>query len=300
VTPGQPRRVLVDAHTHVFAPAQREARAAVAGRDPAFAAMYADPAAKMATGDDLFAVIERAGLDGAVAAGFAFERPGDIEAQNEHLLETAARSGGRVAALAAVNPSSPGWRREAEAALASGARGFGELRPGNQGWDPLGPAGRGLCELAEAAGAVLLWHVSEPVGHAYPGKTGGISPAGLIQLAAAHPRLPMVAAHLGAGAAFFLQMPELEAAIEALYFDTAAVSLLYHEKAVVRTLDIVGADRVLFGSDFPLLSPARQIRLLERVIPGGAASGAVLGGNADALFFSSRLAAGTGVTCSGT
>jgi predicted TIM-barrel fold metal-dependent hydrolase len=295
----QPRRFVVDAHTHLFAPVQRDRREAVAAHDPGFGAMYADPAAKMATGDDLVAMMERARLAGAVAAGFAFRHAEDIAAQNAHLLETARRSGGRVAVLASVNPTLPGWLSEAEAALAAGARGFGELRPADQGWAPLGPAGRGLCEFAQASGAVLLWHVSEPVGHPYAGKTGGLAPAELIEVAAAFPRLSMIGAHLGAGAAFYLQMPELKAAIEALYFDTAAVSLLYHEKAVVRTLEIAGADRMLFGSDFPLLSPVRQLRLVEDVLPGEHGA-AVLGRNADALFFSSRLAAGTGVTCSGT
>ena len=40
---------LIDAHTHLFAPAQRAERDAIAAREPAFAEMYADPAAKLAT-----------------------------------------------------------------------------------------------------------------------------------------------------------------------------------------------------------------------------------------------------------
>jgi predicted TIM-barrel fold metal-dependent hydrolase len=109
----------------------------------------------------------------------------------------------------------------------------------------------------------------------------------------------MVAAHLGAGAAFFLQMPELQAAIECIYFDTAAVSLLYHEKAVARTVEIVGADRVLFGSDYPLRSPRRQLQAIANALPEPDTRDAVCGGNADALFFSSRLAQSTGVSRSG-
>lgn len=293
------RAVRVDAHMHAFAPSQRQRREEIAAADATFAEMYGAPAARMATGPELRAAMERAALDGAVAAGFAFASAAEIAAQNEHLAEAAAAAGGRLAWLASVNPALPGWRTGAEAALAAGAAGFGELRPASQGWDPLGPAGRELCELADAVGAVLLWHASEPVGHRYPGKAGGIGPAALIEVACAYPRLRMVGAHLGAGAAFYLQMPELKEPIESLYFDTAAVSLLYHERAVARTVEIAGVDRVLFGSDYPLLSPRRQLDAIENALSGATAREAVCGGNADALFFSSRLARGTGVSRSG-
>jgi uncharacterized protein len=281
--------MLIDAHTHLFAPSQRDERADLAARDATFAEMYADPAAKMAVSGDLLAELDAAGID--VAAGFAFAHAADIDRQNRHLLEAAAASGGRVTALATVNPALPGWRAEAEDALRAGARGFGELRPHNQGWDPLGPRSKELCELAAAHDAVLLWHTSEPVGHRYPGKLGGITPSELIELAAAFPATRMVAAHLGAGASFYLQMPELQAAIKALYFDTAAGSLLYHERTVARLVDVVGADRVLFGSDYPLLSPGRQVAKLRAALPDPPIRDAVLGANADALFFKSQPAA---------
>jgi predicted TIM-barrel fold metal-dependent hydrolase len=175
--------------------------------------------------------------------------------------------------------------------LAAGAAGFGELRPGNQGWDPLGSAGQDLCALAQARGAVLLWHVSEPAGHAYPGKRGGIDAGALVTIAASHPAVRMVGAHLGAGAAFHLLMPELNSGIDYLYFDTAAGSLLYDHRALGTVVDLAGPGRVLFGSDFPLLSPRRQLASVAGTLPERATRDAVCGGNADALFFSSRLAA---------
>ena len=289
----------IDAHMHLFAPQQRDSRARIAERDATFREMYANPAAKMATAEDLAATMTHAGLDGAVVAGFAFADARELERQNSYLLDVAARSGGRIVALATINPALPGWRNEAEAALGAGAMGFGELRPHNQGWDPLGPQGRELCELAAAHGAVLLWHTSESVGHAYAGKQGGISPSCLVNLAAAHRRTAMVGAHLGAGAPFYLAMPELEAAIEALYFDTAAAALLYHHETVARVVDLVGPQRVLFGSDFPLLSPARQLARIGGVLADEAVRDAVLGGNAGRLYFKSRLGPGPGVQNSG-
>jgi uncharacterized protein len=274
---------LVDAHTHVFAPEQARSRDAIARRDPTFAEMYAAPKAKMATTPELLSELDTAGIERAVAAGFAFAAAPDIEAQNDYLLETAAGARGRIIPLATLNPALEGWRRAAEGALARGARGFGELRPHNQGWDPLGPAADALCELAAATGAVLLWHVSEPVGHLYPGKHGGITPPELCELATRHPQVRMIGAHFGGGLPFYLQMPELGKALGNVYFDTAAASLLYDAVSVARLVDLAGQHRVLFGSDYPLLSPRRQIQRITAILPGDAAQ-AVCGGNANTLF----------------
>ena len=272
---------LIDAHTHLFAPAQRDARAAIAERDTTFAEMYGDPAAKMATAEDLRGALDAAGIAGAVIAGFAFASGRDIAEQNEYLAASSGAQG--LIPLATVNPALPGWLPTAERSLAAGARGFGELRPANQGWDPLGPEGRRLCSLAEEAGAVLLWHVSEPIGHSYPGKRGGISAEEVYRLALEFPALRMIAAHLGAGLTFFLHMPEVREALHNIWVDTAAYGLLYDDDSVARLVDLAGPGRVLFGSDYPLLSPRRQLQRITALLPGDVAQ-AVCGGNAEFLF----------------
>ena len=249
--------------------------------------MYGDPAAKMAVARELLAALDEADCDGALVAGFAFTHEPDLIEQNEYLMEAARVSGEMLVPFATVNPALPGWERVAQHAIDLGARGFGELRPHNQRWDPLGDEGRRLCGLARDAELALLWHCSEPVGHGYPGKAGGIAPPELLTLAQDFPGLVMIAGHLGAGASFYLQMPEIRSAIDSLYFDTAAVSLLYDEPSVARLVDLIGPERVLFGSDYPLLSPRRQIERLTAQLPGPVLQ-AVCGGNARRLFSDSN------------
>jgi hypothetical protein len=94
----------------------------------------------------------------------------------------------------------------------------------------------------------------------------------------------MVAAHLGGGLSFYLHMPEVRSAIRNIYFDTAAVSLLYDMESVTQLVALAGRDRVLFASDYPLQSPLRQLARLRAVLTEEAAQ-AVCGGNADRLFF---------------
>ena len=273
--------VIVDAHVHLFPPAQARDREAIAERDAGFAGIYADPRAAMAGAPELLAAMRADGVDVSLALGFAFAGARDVAAQNEYLLAAAAEAPAAIAPFATVNPALRGWERDARRALAAGARGFGELRPGDQGWDPLGAEGRRLAALAGDAGAALFWHASEPVGHAYPGKAGGISPARLIEAAAAAPAVTMVGAHLGAGASFYLAMPEVRAATPNLLFDTAAASLLYEPAVVARLVETAGRGRVLFGSDFPLRRPGAELRrALDGLDAGDAA--AVAGANARA------------------
>ena len=138
---------LFDSHTHLFAPWQVANRAALCAADATFAELYTDERAKLATAEDLVEAMRAAGLDGAVAAGFAFTHERELAQQNEYLVHAAKREAG-IVALATVNPAIAGWEGAARSWVAAGARGFGELRPYNQGWDPLGRQGKALCALA--------------------------------------------------------------------------------------------------------------------------------------------------------
>src|SRR5688572_24450502 len=85
---------VIDAHTHIFAPAQIAGRQAICERDATFAEMYADPKAAMADAPALLSELDAAGIDAAVVAGFAFSNERDIEEQNEYILGTAALTPG--------------------------------------------------------------------------------------------------------------------------------------------------------------------------------------------------------------
>ena len=65
--------MIVDFHTHIFPPAVAADRARYVATDPAFAAMYADPKATLASADDLLVSMERAAIDVSVALGFAWQ-----------------------------------------------------------------------------------------------------------------------------------------------------------------------------------------------------------------------------------
>ena len=49
-----------------------------------------------------------------------------------------------------------------------------------------------------------------------------------------------------------------------VYFDTAASPFLYDPQIYRQAKEIIGADKILFGSDFPLLKPSRYFEELRQ------------------------------------
>jgi len=276
--------VIVDFHTHIFPPVIAANRAHYVDADPAFAAMYADPKASLALAKDLLASMERAVIDVSVAVGFAWRDPETCRLHNDYLIEAAANSDGRIVALCSLPLASGLDAIDAEArrCIAAGARGFGELRPDGLGFDLAGQDGAALARLALDLDALLLFHVTEPVGHRYQGK-GGLSLSAFYGFVCAHPTVKSIGAHWGGGLPFYDEMPEVRETLGRIHVDTAASSLLYGDGVYGRVVNQLGSSSILFGSDYPLLSQARSRRRIEEAELADADRDAILGNNAAML-----------------
>jgi uncharacterized protein len=276
--------VIVDFHTHLFPPAVAADRARYVATDPTFAELYASPEARLATAADLLASMDAAAIDVSVALGFAWTGPDTCRLHNDSLLEAAVASNGRIVAFPTLPLAAGPEAIEAEArrCFDAGARGFGELRPDNLNFDLTGPDGDHLAGLATELDAVLLFHVSEPAGHAYPGKQGGGLTA-FYAFVSAHPDVKAVGAHWAGGLPFYATMPEVKAAMASARVDTAATSLLYDDTIYGRISKLTGPESILFGSDYPLLSQSRSRRRIEESGLAAADIALILGDNAAAL-----------------
>ena len=256
--------MIIDAHTHVFAPEVASQRERLIAADTTFAELYSEPRAKIATVDQLIESMDAAGVDGSVAVGFAWSDAAMARAHNDYLLEAAAKSAGRIVALCTLPLASGDDAIEAEMrrCAAAGAKGFGELRPDNLGFDAAGEPGKRLGRLARELDVALMFHASEPVGHSYAGKRGGGIEA-LYAFVVANPGTRVILAHLGGGLPFYAHMPEVRAALADVRFDTAACNYLYEPSAYTAIASLLGSQSLLFGSDFPLLTQKRARDLLE-------------------------------------
>jgi predicted TIM-barrel fold metal-dependent hydrolase len=78
-------------------------------------------------------------------------------------------------------------------------------------------------------------------------------------------------------------MPEVNLAMNNIFFDTAASPFLYRPQIYSLVAQLVGADRILFGSDYPLLPPARLLKEISSTHLSAAARDLILHGNAEKL-----------------
>ena len=277
--------MIIDAHTHIFPPEICARREDYRARDAWFAQLYEDPRARMATAEDLIAIMDTDGVDRAVACGFAWADEGLCREHNDYILDCVRRYPERVIGMAVVQPRA-GVRavRELERCLQAGLRGLGELFPDGQGFslrdrELLAP----LAEVLRAWDAPLLTHTSEPVGHEYHGK-GHTLPQDVLALAQDFPDLRIICAHWGGGLPFYELMSEVAQALQNVYYDTAASPYLYRWRIFSVAVQLVGAHKILMGSDFPLIRPRTYLLHIAQLPLEEEARQAILGGNAAALW----------------
>ncbi|MDP6663993.1 MAG: amidohydrolase family protein [SAR202 cluster bacterium] len=260
----------VDFHTHIFPPSIADQRERWLERDATFRELYADPKAKLATAGDLIAAMDEDGVDRAVVMGIGWTDQVLAREANDYIIDAARRHPDRLTGFASVNPA---WGdsavTEVERCAHAGLRGVGELHPDTQGF-ALGDEAvmTLLLEVAQAHRLIVTTHSSEPAGHVYPGK-GRTTPDVLwrfIQHAARFPDVKVVCAHWGGGLPFYALMPEVARALGNVYFDTAASPFLYTADVFSVVADLVGVDKILLGSDYPLLRPARLLRQLDESV----------------------------------
>jgi predicted TIM-barrel fold metal-dependent hydrolase len=269
----------VDAHVHVFPPDMIERREAYLSRDRRFGSLYGCAGARMATAEDVLGQMDETGVALSVVFGFAFEDQGLCRTVNDYVLEAVATHPRRLAGLACVSTKGSGAAIELERCLEAGLRGCGELTPGPGSEDIAALAG--IAAILRERDLPLLVHANEPVGHEYQGKSD-FGPAACVALAQAYPGVRIVFAHMGGGTFLYEAMPELRRTLADVYYDTSAVPYLY-DTGIYRAAEATaGKDKLLFGSDYALLSPARYRQGLGELSPE--ARTAVCGENARRVF----------------
>jgi uncharacterized protein len=250
--------MILDFHTHIFPPFFSRERARFFPEEPAFELLYRTPSARMAECGDLLRAMDQEGVDRSVVFGFPWQKAGHFKRHNDYILESVLQHPDRLVGFCAFSPDSPEGRREAERCLDAGLSGVGEIALYLRGLseDSTGLLGE-LLDVCARHQAPILLHTNEPVGHAYPGKTS-VSLSALYALIRQHPTQRFILAHWGGGLFFYaLMKKEVGAVLGNTWFDTAASPFLYRPEVYRMAGEIAGFDKILFGSDFPLLHPGR-------------------------------------------
>lgn len=292
----------VDAHVHLY-PAEVD-------RDPAGWAeangerhwavlctrtrRNGQPVQTLPTLGELLGAMDAAGIERAVLLGWYWENPATCAWQNRFYASCIREYPSRLSAFATLHPAAGREATMAELRRArdDGLIGLGELSPHSQRHPIDDPVFLDTLALAGELGMPVNLHVTDPDSRPFPGRVE--TPADdFLRLARAFPRTTFILAHWGgllpARDPRFREQPNV-------FYDTAASPLLYDNGIWSRATTLLGGERVLFGSDFPLnLYPKLDqlpglIRLADEARKAGMTD-AIMGGNAARL-----LGLGGGIT----
>ena len=256
--------MLVDFHTHIFPGKIRVDRETYFPGEPAFKLLYGMSTSKLEGASEIIDSMDANHVDKSVVFGFPWKKPDTFVRHNDYIMEAIAKYSGRLIGFGCFDPLSRSAASEAERCLGAGLSGIGELAFYESGID--GEACERLAPVmamcAENSVPVLI-HTNEPVGHMYPGKTP-ITLSQIYHLVERYPENRIVLAHWGGGLFFYTLLKKaVRERLKNVYVDTAASPFLYHPEIHRYARDLLGLEKILFGSDFPLISPSRYFRELE-------------------------------------
>ena len=256
--------MIIDCHTHIFPDEIRRNRGSFCKKDEGFSSIYEDSKSKMAGVEDLIASMEESGVGQSVICGFPWSRSDLCSLHNQYLIESSARYPNRFIVFISLIFSDPDWsEKELDRSLKAGVKGVGEIAfyRGEMSFQDIESMKPILTQM-EKRRIPLLFHTNEHLGHSYPGK-GRTPLERFYDLIVSFPNLPILLAHWGGGLPFYELMPEVAKAMANVYYDTAASPFLYSKKIYAVVSEIVGAGKILFGTDFPLIPARRYFEELE-------------------------------------
>jgi predicted TIM-barrel fold metal-dependent hydrolase len=272
--------MLIDAHTHILPASFSQRHAELLARDATYASLFPNPSPRLATTEDLVQEMEQAGIERSVVMGMGWTDSALAAECNDYIIQSVFRYPDRILGFCSVNPAlGDDAVAEVKRCARAGLSGIGELHADTQGFDITDRSlMRPLMDAARDLGMPVAVHASEPVGHLYPGK-GRTTPDKVYRFIENFPENIIICAHWGGGLPFYALMPEVPKVMKNVYFDSAASPFLYRPEVFAAVVGLAGADKVLFGTDYPLIG---QRRLLKQVAASGldiSARQAILGRN---------------------
>ena len=233
------------------------------------------PYSSEAAVSDLHAAMKSAGIDRSVLLHIATK-----ESQHRHVLEFAKETDkDPFISFGSVVPGSETaleyiWRISDE-----GLRGV-KFHPALQRADADLESAMPMYDLIRALNLVVVFHAGWDATYRDEERC---SPRMLLHILKNFPGIKMVAAHMG-GMCLQNEVMELLAGKADLYFDTAYAADPWIDKPTVeKIIRTHGADKILFGSDFPWHLPSQEIELIDSLNISSEEKELILGGNAQRL-----------------
>ncbi len=189
--------------------------------------------------------------------------------KNEEIAELAAKNSDVLIPFASIDPAKGkmGAREATRLVKDFGVKGF-KFHPTSQGFYPNDRAAYVLYEAIAGSGAIALFHTGQTGAGA--GMRGGnglrlkySNPIYLDDVAVDFPDMPIVMAH----PSFPWQEEALAVATHKpnVYIDLSGWSPKYFPPILVRYANTLLREKVLFGSDWPMITPERWLADFEKI-----------------------------------
>jgi uncharacterized protein len=276
--------MIIDFHTHIFSKEIRENRKKHFIPEPAFKLLYKSPKSKIVGASEVIRSMDEQGVDQSVVFGFPWKNSDIFRKENDYILDAVERYPGRLIGLCCLDPFNKFAINEVIRCLEQGLSGIGELAFYESGidetaLDKLAP----LLEICRDKNLPALIHTNEPVGHIYAGKTPNTL-SQIYRLVKRFPENKIVLAHWGGGIFLYnILKKEVKESLKNVYFDTAASPFLYDPEVYRYAIKLAGQNKILFGSDFPLIKPERYFNEMKKAGLTKAEMDSICGKNAATL-----------------
>ena len=258
---------VIDAHCHIY-PEKIAARAALSVGD-----FYGESAACPGTVEGLLREGSAAGIDRFVVQSVA-TTPHQVESINRFIASEVAEQGGRLIGFGTLHPDSADQAGGIARLRELGLRGV-KLHPDIQGFKIDDYRCLRIYELCEQEGLPILMHTGDS-------RYDNSNPNRLLPILKIYTGLTVIGAHFG-GWSIWEEASEQLCGIPNLYVDCSSSLSYIPAETARKIIRRYGADRVLFGTDYPLHSPVHELELFGALGLTDEENRAILNGNARRL-----------------
>ena len=269
---------IVDSHTHILPKFVDDNRDQFIASDTTFKELFSN-GEKIVSVQTLIDSMDKNSIDSSVVLGFGWTDKELAKRCNDYIINSYNKYSSRIIPFCSINPL---WGDCAITQVSDykkiGVRGIGELHPTLQNFELNDNFYQPFWDELKANNLPVVIHASEPVGHRYPGK--GYLPADkLVDFINNNQNLKIICAHWGGGLIFYSLMPEINSILDNVFFDSAASNYLYDNRIFDIATRLINPEKILFGSDFPIISQKSVLNSLNISITDELVKNKILGVN---------------------
>lgn len=238
---------IIDAHCHIYPDKIAEKASLSTGRFYDITMTYDG---KLST---LKEVGDRGGIDHFIVQSVA-TKPEQVSSINRFIAGAVAESGGKMTGLGTLHPDSPDQAADVKELISLGLCGV-KLHPDIQGFKIDDPRCLKIYELCEGK-LPILFHTGDK-------RYDMSNPNRLVPILETYTNLTVIGAHFGGYSVWEDAKRELPR-FKKLYVDCSSSFFAMNDDEIRGAIEAFGADRVLFGTDYPMWDARAEVdRLLS-------------------------------------